>query len=436
MYSGIPKMSKKKIIEISILICILLWVLFLMINYFRYTADKPPLFAIHTKTVCDDGFVHNYGTLGYSYRKYESTSTNFTEFVPFWEPIKQCQITNGLPATYSNYPVPSNPKYQPNYRGLVYFFSGRTNLVGAYKCVNTDDSCTLATSGYDEFNIDNTDILLALKEQPNMGLLYDRFGFVDDSLKQEFKKGDSQYARTIYYYDVRGNKILEKFADVKHSTIDRYGYGIGDPNNNYVVRDYDSRKWGLVNFKEDGTYEKLLDYEYDSINYNIYTGFYILSKDEKWYVYDLNKDEYIIKDYDGVIYDFWENNNMSYYYKTGYKTKLDTGEEYYAYSIKKVDGDDLLDVSNVASIVHTRNIIMYWKYDDNTLHFMDYVQNDKVVPIQLFFRELDTENNHFMPAFEYTISDDRKSISIKVFERRDLDSPFHIYMVNSSLWKY
>ena len=127
---------------------------------------------------------------------------------------------------------------------------------------------------------------------------------------------------------------------------------------------------------------------------------------------------------------------MSYYYKTGYKTKLDTGEEYYAYSIKKVGAEDLLDVSNVASIVHTRNIIMYWKYDDNTLHFMDYVQNDKVVPVQLFFRELDTENKHFMPAFEYTVSDDRKSISVKVFERRDLDSPFHIYLVNSSLWKY
>lgn len=434
MYNGIAKLPRKKVIEIVILICILVWALLLMVNYFRYTRDEPPLLAIHTKSVCDDGVIHTYSAFGYKYRKYESTSTNYTEFVPFWIPIKQCQITNGLPATYKEYPVPNNPNYEPNYRGLVYLYKDRTTLKGAYKCVNTEDSCTLATSGYDDYNIQNADILLALPSQPNMALVYDRYGFIDDSLKQEYNKGDSQYVRTIYYYDPVTNVILHRFADVKHSLLNYYNYGVGDEQNNYIVRDFNNRKWGLVHFREDGSYDILLDFEYDSINYNESTGYYIISKADKWYVYDLEKDEYIIKDYEEIIYDFWENTNMSYYFKTATKSKLDSGEEYYAFKIHKVDGDMLLDIPNVASIVHTPYLIMYWKYDDNTLHFMDYVLNDREDPVKLYFRELDTENNHFMPAFKYTITTKLDGISVEVFERRDLDSPSHYYTASKIFW--
>ena len=435
MYDAPVKLSKKKLIEIIILIAVLVWILLFTVNYFRYTRDETPILAIHYKSPCDDGFVHSYSSLGYTYRKYESTSTNFTEFVPFWMPPKTCNLTHGLPMTHKNYPVPQNPKYQPNYRGLVYFYVSRTNLKGAYKCINTEDACTLATSGFDDYNIKNVDKLEALKEQPNMAMVYEKYGFVDDSLNQQYEKGEQQYVRTIYYYDVTKNVILERFADIKFSGLDKYNYGIGDPNGNYIVRDFESRKWGLVNFKEDGTYEKILDYEFDSIDYNTYTGFYILSKDEKWYVYDLKKDEYIIKEYDGVIYDFWENNNMSYYFKTGVKDKLPTGEDYYAFKIHKLDGGMLLDVPDVAAIVHTKHMIMYWKYDDNTLHFMDYVQNDRVEPMKLYFRELDTEKNHFNPAFTYEFDYQGKFISLRIYEGRELKYGHKSTYVNSSTWK-
>ena len=436
MYNGVTKLPRKKLIEIIILIIVLLWILLFTVNYFRYTRDEPPLFAIHFKNTCDDGVVNTYSSFGYTYRKYESTSLNQTEFVPFWIPQKKCALTYGLPQTYKDYSIPNNPKYKPNYRGLVYLYVGRTNLIGAYKCVNSEDKCTLATSGVDDFNIRNTDKLLALSSQPNMAVVYDRYGFIDDSIQQDDKKKDGQYVRTIYYYDARKNVIIDRFADVKHSLFNKYKYGIGH-DNDYIVRDYDSRKWGLVHFNEDGTYDNILEFEYDSINYNVDTGFYILGKDDKWSVYDIDNDAYIIKDYEGVIYDFWENNNMSYYYKTGSKNKSEDGEEYYSYAIYKVDGGVLLDVPNVASVVHTRSLIMYWKYDDNTLHFMDYVQNDRVQPVQLYFKELDNGNNHFNPSFEYDVEegDGDTYVMLKVFKERKMGSNYYRYRVNSAHWK-
>ncbi len=435
MYNAPAKITKKKLIEIIILILIIIWVLMFMVNYFRYTRDEPPILAIHTKHICDDGFVHSYSTLGYTYRKYDSTSTRYTEFVPFWIGVKKCQLTNGLPVTYKDFSIPNNPKFEPNYRGLVYFYTNRTNLIGAYKCINTEDSCTLATSGVDEFDIDNKDILLARKKPVNMAVLHSKYAFVNDSLDNEKDKKNDQSIKTIYYYDILNKVILDRYSDIKLSTFDRYSYGIGDKNNYYIVRNYDNRKWGLVNFKEDGTRETILDFVYDSINYNSSTGFYILCKDGKWSVYDLAKKEYLIKDSEEVIYDFWENYNMSYYYKTGYKAKLETGEEYYAFEIHKLDGSYLLDVPNVSSIIHSKYYIMYWKYDDNTIHFMDYVLNDREEPVKLFFRELDTENNHFHPALEYELEDNGEGGVITVYEGRELKYGHTMFHFNAKRWK-
>ena len=55
MYNAPAKITKKKLIEIIILILIIIWVLMFMVNYFRYTRDEPPILAIHTKHICDDG---------------------------------------------------------------------------------------------------------------------------------------------------------------------------------------------------------------------------------------------------------------------------------------------------------------------------------------------------------------------------------------------
>ncbi len=434
MYGAPAKITKKKLIEVIILILIIIWVLLFMVNYFRYTRDEPPILAIHTKYRCDDGFIHNYSAFGYTYRKYDSTSIHYTEFVPFWVGAKKCEMTNGLPSPYKEFPVPSNPKYETNYRGLVYLYVYRTKLIGAYKCINSDDKCTMAVSATDDYDIFNKDALLALPKQPDMNVLYERFAFIDDTNTDDTKKDDSQYVRTIYYYDALNKVILDRFADVKHSLIDNYSRGTGDKQNYYIVKSYDNRKWGLAHFKEDGTYDKILDFEYDSINYLEDTGFYILSKDDKWYVYDLDKDEYLMKDHAGIIYDFWENDNMSYYYKIGTPTKLDSGEEFVAFKVNKLGADSIIDVSDVAAVLHTKQFVMYWKYDDNTLHFRDYVEDNRVDPIKLYFRELNTDNNHLHPAFEYKMDDDKDSLSLRVYEGRELKYEYKSYFINSRSW--
>ena len=78
---------------------------------------------------------------------------------------------------------------------------------------------------------------------------------------------------------------------------------------------------------------------------------------------------------------------------------------------------------------------MYWKYDDNTIHFMDYVLNDREEPVKLFFRELDTENNHFHPALEYDLDEDGEGGAITVYEGRELKYGHTMFHFNARRWK-
>ncbi len=433
MYDGPSKMTKKKLIEIIILVLIIIWILILMINYIRYTREAPPILSLHTTSVCDDGTIDSYAAFGYTYRKYSSTSTNYSEFVPFWVPAKTCKISNGLPATYTDYAIPKNDNYVENYRGLVYLYRG-THLYGAYKCINTDE-CTMARSGYDQYNISNTDPLTKLKSQPSMAILYDRFAFIDDSLKQDGQYGDEQFVRTVYYYDSLNNVLLARFSDVKHAGLNDDYKGIGDWNNYIMVRNFDTMKWGLVEFKKDGSFENILDFEYDSINFNDYTGYYILKKGDTWSIYDLENKTYVLENCKDVIYDVWENNNKSFFYTIGNKATDKEGNDYIEFKIRRLDGESFLDVPSVWSIVHSKYIIMYWVKDDNTLHFRDYVADNRILPIKLKFAELDTENNHFNPAFTYKFGTNYKGISLNIYEGRELNYSYNSYYISIHDWE-
>ena len=78
---------------------ILIWGVFLLVDYLRYDSGNPPIFAI--KIVDDhytDGEVREWVGLGYVYREYERVPIERVEFVPFWVlllrvlPISLCVV--------------------------------------------------------------------------------------------------------------------------------------------------------------------------------------------------------------------------------------------------------------------------------------------------------------------------------------------------------
>ena len=83
MYNEKPKMPKKKIIELSILIIILIWVVLFLIDYVRYSSSKPPLLSIKVVHEYTDGKTTEYLGLGYTYRGYGRVTVSREEFVLF-----------------------------------------------------------------------------------------------------------------------------------------------------------------------------------------------------------------------------------------------------------------------------------------------------------------------------------------------------------------
>ena len=84
MYNNPPKLTKKKMIELIIIVAAILWVLLFALNYFRYTKSKPLILSIHLHEEYKDGYVDEYISLGYTYRKYSRLSISREELVPFW----------------------------------------------------------------------------------------------------------------------------------------------------------------------------------------------------------------------------------------------------------------------------------------------------------------------------------------------------------------
>ena len=133
MYQEVKQISKKKRIELIVLICILIWGVFLLVDYLRYDSGNPPIFAI--KTVDDhytDGEVREWVGLGYVYREYDRVPIKRVEFVPFWVLKENPEDRGELPVTHSGYDVPKNESKVYKYYGLLYFYNERNSLIGTY----------------------------------------------------------------------------------------------------------------------------------------------------------------------------------------------------------------------------------------------------------------------------------------------------------------
>lgn len=345
-------------------------------------------------------------------------------------PLRNPEAKSSLPETYKDYEVPKNSSHLDKYKGLLYFYKG-SKLIGTYKCINTSKDCEKGLSGYDEYNILNTDPLTALDEQPMMLFYLNRYAFVDDSFEQSVEYGDKQYIRTIYLFDVKENKILAEYKDVKHIGVDYWGKGTGTENGDFIVRDVETRKWGIINLKEDGTITEVLPFKYESVNYDEDTGYYILKEDEIWYVYDLEKKEKITPDEKNVIYDVWINTNLTTYYKTGTR-RIVGNEEYINYKVYKNDGTAFLVRDNLLNIFATERFVMYLYKEDQSLYFIDYTGEIKYGPIKLYFTELEHDKLHH-PAFEFELTNSG-FMKMKIYQGQELKYDYDSLYFSTKYW--
>lgn len=433
MYETPKKLEPKKKIELILMLIAIFWGILFIINYVRYTSSKPPILALHLKREYDDGRVDEYLSFGYVYRSYNRNSIKREEFVPFWIGMENPEAELDLPEALTGYEVPENIRKEDKFRGLLYFYNKKLEFLGTYKCINTKMDCNKAFGGYDQYNTVNKDAMTALEKPHVLGNIHDKFAFVDDSLEQDTVYGNANYARTVYLYQFLEEDplIIAKFADVKESTYDdnrELAYG---DSNKYIVKSMENNKWGIINISESGKITEVLPYEYDSISYDSDTKYYIICKDEVWYVYDLNKKEVVSVESADPIYDVWRNGNLTYYFKTG-KDRTVGNDTFVDYKIYRFDGKDFLNKDKVTQVLFRSNYVMYVTSNDNVLHFMDYSGEEKYKIQLLFSNMFYSELTH--PAFEIYY-ENINHISIRVWQGRELSYDYENFSVNVKNWE-
>ena len=435
MYKNPLKMDKKKKIELAVLIFLIIWGVVFGVNYILYTKSEKPILMLPLKRKYADGTVTQYLGLGYTYRIYDRVSIKTEEFVPFWKPLQKAQVQeNGLPVLEKGYNVPNNISRLDKYKGLLYFYS-KGKLLGTYKCVSTTTGCIKAFSGYDKYNIENAEPLTRLKEQPVIDSYAERFGFVDDSYEQSVEYGSNQYVRTIYILDITENKLVARYADIKYDHLDMFDKARIADNGNVIVKDEKTKKWGIINLSKEGKISQVLPFEYESVNFDQDTGYFILMKDNRWYVYNLEKKTKISDDFDDVIYDVWENSNMNYYVKTGVKKTV--GEDSFInYKIYNIDGEGLLTKDNVSNVYETDKWIMYLDRGDKRLHFIDFSGEEKIktglYPVQLNFTEMEYDKlTH--PAFEMSLGGNGY-LRLKIYNGRSINDDYKEVSFSTITW--
>lgn len=435
MYQEQKQISKRKKIELAIILGIILWCVFLLVDYLRYDSGQPPIFAIKSVKKYTDGEVREWFGIGYVYREYERIPINRTEFGPFWL-LREDPVDRGeLPTTHKNYEVPENKSRLAKYYGLLYFFDDFNFMSGTYKCINTDHDCERVISGWDSYHLAKYDYL-ARDDEKMMGVEAGRYVFIDDSFEQNVAYGEEGYERIIYLFDIKKNEVVAKFSDIKSSTADdnnEYSYG---ENQNYILRDYDTGKWGIIHLKmpdaEDTkteiALEQVLDYEYDSITYDIDTGYYILCKDGTWFIYDLKNERGVSANSSEPIYDVWFNSNKTYYFKTGVNDNYGNT----TFKIYNINGNSYFDEYGVNFIMPRDKYFMYLSTSDKQLVFRDYSKDIKYT-IPLFFTSL-YRDTYTLPAFEIQ-RETSTNLTFKVYKGSALGSEYETEYINIKYWQ-
>lgn len=368
MYNDKAMKKKKKIIEISILSIVVLYILLFIVDYVRYKNSNPPLITISKKTTeFSDGEVKEYYGLGWVYREYRRKAIGKIELKPFYSKMQRPQAVGNFPTPKKDYEVPDNPDREDELKGIIYYYDTGSTILSTYKCLNTANDCTKAVSGSDDYNIttleNNSEV-----ETPKFDLYNKRYAFIDDSYEQEEKANKNQYERTIYLLDIKNNEIIGEYKDIKYSIINKNGRAEGYLGR-FIVKG-DNNKWGIIEITSDGV-DTLVDFSYDSINFNEATKEYIVSKDNKWYLLnDKTKEE--SQKFDDIIVDAYFSNSKRFIKIINIiKQGLDTFKYYKLYNY---DGSSVLTLDNLilayvseyyAISVDSNNIFRALRIEDN-----------------------------------------------------------------------
>lgn len=426
MYSNKAMKKKKRIIEVTILSIIVLWISVFIIDYVRYKNSKQPLLVIAAKTTdFADGSVEEYYSLGWVYREYKRKAIGDIEMTPFWKSMRRPEAKGPLPEAASNYEVPDNPEFLDEYKGIIYFYD-YSSLIGTYKCLNTSTSCTKAVSGHDEYNIKAIDLETKLDAEPKFNIYDHRYAFIDDSLPQSANANEKQYTRTIYLFDIPNNKIVGQYRNAKYSTINKDKEADGYLGR-FIVQEING-KWGVIEPTGNGPHT-IIPFEYDSINFNEATKSYIVKQDGKWFIYNDETDE-ISNKFDDIILEAYQASG-NIYIKT-VKTReigIDTINNYYLHD---ANGNSLINQDNILSIQIHDSFISYVT-KDGILKVMDLTGKDVLgTGLKLYYTSFKTDDEN-VPAynlFTYITSD----VLITIRKENSEDSVCERYIYNSLNW--
>lgn len=424
MYSLESKKKRRKIIEIIGISIVLIWAIIFLIDYIRFESSKHPLIVFNTQTTkFSDGMVKEYISLGYVYREYNRRSIGDTELTPIWKKMQRPESIDDYPVTYKNYNIPENLNMNIKYKGLIYFYNN-SDLVGTYKCINTKSDCSPAVSGNDKYNIQAIDALNSLIEQPFFYIFDKNYAFIDDSYEQA-NANKNQYKRTIYLFNAKKNKIIAQYADIKYSVVNEAGSYADGANNNFIVMN-SNKKWGIVNIK-DGKIKEVLPFEYESINYSLTTGYYIVKKGD-WYVLkDLKTKELTTAFKEPIINVIKYKNNLII------ETATLIEKNKYSYKLSLDNGTEILNDSNIIQITLHENFITYVTSDLN-LFITDY-ENNKLITdqIKLYFSTF-AATKDTLGAYEITVLTDFEQIKISVPRAKELLSTYDVYYYDLTTW--
>ena len=427
MYSLEKKRRRKKIIEITLIVLSLSWMIIFLIDYFRYEDSNPPIITIKKETIkYSDGIVKEYVALGYIYREYERRSIGDTELVPFWQNRQEPQPIDDFPVTYKDYNVPVNNYHLVKYKSLLYFYNNM-DLVGTYKCLNTDKDCTIATSGVDQYNIAALDVINNPDKQPEFYVIDKKYAVIDDSYYQP-KATPKQYKRTIYIFDIAKNKIIGEYADVKYSKIDsESGYADGAENNLIVMNS--NKKWGVININK-GKVKEVLPLVYDSINYNVNTGHYIIY-DNGWYILNNLKEKKLsVKFANPIVNLTYVNNNLVV------ETARVDGNNI-SYQVLGSDGvtEILSDPdNNIIQLSMFKNFMIYVN-KNKKLFIVDYNNTNllKELSLKVYFTEFKTTETK-LGAYQTNLNNN--DILELIIPRADVITAVkETYFFNTSSWE-
>ena len=152
-----------------------------------------------------------------------------------------------------------------------------------------------------------------------------------------------------------------------------------------------------------------------------------MCKDGKWFIYDhKNKKPVSIESAD-PIYDIWENDNKSMYFKTGVTDE--SGNT--TFKIYKISGESYFNEAGVTVIMPRESYFMYLSTAKNKLVFMDYSKEVKY-EIPLYFNSLKKEDLT-LPCFEIE-KEKKNTITFKIYKGSALGSGYDGEYVDIRYW--